>query len=194
MNSELQSEDRKEALAAEADTRIKGGAHWNDWMYLADGFAVGVTKAMRAAGTNKPYGKAYTRLFGEWLEARPWAKRYDKGTRSNLLWCADHRSEIEEWRSGLAQNERDKLNHPTNLRRKYEAAHKKVESLDEPKKPRQRPWLKRMRSCGPGLRAWRPNATKSAPPTRPTRTLSKTRYPRCCGRMSKRSPPRSPVS
>ena len=134
MNTELQSEDRKEALAAEADTRISGSAHWNDWMYLADGFAVGVTKAMRAAGTNKPYGKAYTRLFGEWLEARPWAKHYDKGTRSNLLWCADHRSEIEEWRSEMKPEVRNKLNHPTNLRRKFENERKKAESPDEPKK------------------------------------------------------------
>jgi hypothetical protein len=134
MNTELQSEERKETPAAEADGRIKGGAHWNDWMYIADGFAVGVAKAMRGANTNRPYGKAYTRLFGEWLQERPWAKRYDKGTRSNLLWCADHRSEIEEWRSGLAQNERDKLNHPTNFRRKFEAAHRKAEAPDEPKK------------------------------------------------------------
>jgi hypothetical protein len=88
---------------------------------------------MRAANTNRPYGKAYTRVYGEWLAARPWANRYDPGTRSNLLWCADHRSEIEEWRSTLAQSERDKLNHPTNFRRKYEAVHK-VKDPAEPKK------------------------------------------------------------
>jgi hypothetical protein len=134
VNTELQSEERKETLAAEADGRISGSAHWNDWMYIADGFAVGVAKAMRAANTNRPYGKAYTRLFGEWLEERPWAKRYDKGTRSNLLWCADHRSEIEEWRSTLNVEVRNKLNHPTNFRRKYEAAHRKAEAPDEPKK------------------------------------------------------------
>jgi hypothetical protein len=133
MNTELESEERKEALAVEADTRIKGGAHWNDWMYVADGLAVGVAKAMRAASTNRPYGKAYTSAFGEWLKARPWANRYDKGTRSNLLWCADHRSEVEDWRTGLAQNERDKLNHPTNFRRKFEAAHK-AKDPNEPKK------------------------------------------------------------
>jgi hypothetical protein len=42
------------------------------------------------------------------------------------LWAADHRSEIEAWRDTLAQNERDKMNHPTTLRRKYEATHKVV--------------------------------------------------------------------
>jgi hypothetical protein len=133
MNTELQSEERKEALAVEADGRISGSAHWNDWMYIADGFAVGVAKAMRAANTNRPYGKAYTRLFGDWLDERPWTKRYDKGTRSNLLWCADHRSEIEEWRSEMKPEERNKLNHPTNFRRKYEAAHR-VKDPEEPQR------------------------------------------------------------
>ena len=55
-------------------------------------------KAMRAAGTNQPYGKAYTRAFGDWMAERPWTKHIDTGTRSVLLWVADHRSEVEAWR------------------------------------------------------------------------------------------------
>jgi hypothetical protein len=133
MDSEMQSEERKEALAVEADGRISGKAYWADWMYIADGFAVGVAKAMRSAGTNRPYGKAYTRIYAEWLGARPWTKNYDKGTRSNLLWCAEHRSEIEEWRDKLSPEERTKLNHPTNFRRRYEAAHK-AKDPTEPKR------------------------------------------------------------
>lgn len=121
-----ESEERKEKLAEEADARIKSGAHWKDWMYIADGLAVGQAKAMRAAGTNRPYGKAFTREMGLWLKDRSWANRYDKGTRSNLLWCVDHRSEIEDWRETLAQNVRDKMNHPTTLKRAYDAAHKVV--------------------------------------------------------------------
>jgi hypothetical protein len=123
LDAETESEARKEALAAEADGRIQRGAHWSDWMYIADGFAVGRDKAMRVAGTNRPFGKAYTRAFAEWASTKPWVKNYDKGTRSNLLWCADHRSEVEAWRETLAQNERAKLNHPTNLKRRYDAAH-----------------------------------------------------------------------
>jgi hypothetical protein len=41
-----------------------------------------------------------------------------------LLWAADHRSEIEAWRTSLAQSERAKMNHPTTLQRRYDAAHK----------------------------------------------------------------------
>ena len=56
--------DRLE-LAKEAEDRIRKGAHWTDWMYGADGFAVRRAKAMGEAGTNQPYGKAYTRAFGD---------------------------------------------------------------------------------------------------------------------------------
>ena len=130
-----ESEERKEALAEQADVRIKGGAHWRDWMFIADGMAVGQAKAMRAAGTNRPYGKAFTRAMREWLNERPWANRYDKGTRSNLLWCVDHRSEIDAWRDTLAQNVRDKLNHPTTLKRAFETAHKVV--ANDPNAPKE---------------------------------------------------------
>ena len=136
MDTETESDARKEKLAEEAEDRIRRGAHWTDWMYVADGFAVGRAKAMRAAGTNQPYGKAYTRAFGDWMRERPWAReeRIDKGTRSNLLWAADHRSEIEAWRDTLTQSERAKMNHPTTLRRRYDAAHK-VAAVD-PKAPK----------------------------------------------------------
>ena len=58
------------------------------------------------------------------MDERPCAKHTDKTTRNHLLWAADNRSSIEAWRASLAQNERDKMNHPTTLRRRYDAAHK----------------------------------------------------------------------
>jgi hypothetical protein len=91
MSTETESEARKEKLAEEAEDRIRKGAHWTDWMYVADGFAVGRAKAMRAAGTNQPYGRAYTKAFGDWMAERPWTKNIDTGTRSVLLWVADRR-------------------------------------------------------------------------------------------------------
>jgi hypothetical protein len=67
------------------------------------------------------------------MAERPWAKNADKATRNHLLWAADHRSEIEAWRTSLAQGERAKMNHPTTLRRRYDAAHKVV-ATNAPKK------------------------------------------------------------
>jgi hypothetical protein len=132
--TETDSEARKEALAAEADDRIKRRAHWEDWCFIADGFAVGRAKAMRQADTNQPFGKAYTVCFGDWMAARPWAKNTDRTTRNHLLWVADHRSEIEAWRVTLAQSERAKLNHPTALRRRYDSAHKTAVVAPQAKK------------------------------------------------------------
>lgn len=56
------------------------------------------------------------------MAERPWAKRLDKSTRNAVLWVATNLPEIEAWRETLAQIERDKLNYPTNLKRKFEAA------------------------------------------------------------------------
>ena len=116
-----ESEDRKEKDAAEAAERIKRGQHWLDWMYIAAGLEVGRVKAMRRAGTNRPMGSAYNRAFGDWLNERSWARDLDKPTRNHLFWCADNRNNIEAWRETLAPNERARLNHPTALKRRYEA-------------------------------------------------------------------------
>jgi hypothetical protein len=121
-----ESDARKEQLAAEAFLRIRSGQHWSDWMFIADGLLVGRAYAMRRAGTNQPVGRAYNTAFGAWMTDRPWARDLDKKDRGDLFWCADHRSEIEAWRETLAQNERARLNHPTALRRRYEASHKAV--------------------------------------------------------------------
>jgi predicted Fe-S protein YdhL (DUF1289 family) len=127
-------EAEKEAKAAAAFERIKTGTHWADWTYVADGLVVGRAKAMRRAGTNQPFGRGYTKAFSDWMSEQPWAKALDTATRNHCFWCADHRSEIEEWRATLAQDKRALLNHPTTVRRKYEATHK--DEIKNPLKPR----------------------------------------------------------
>jgi hypothetical protein len=123
-----ESEDRKEKDADEAAERIKRGQHWLDWMYIAEGLEVGRVKAMRRVGTNRPIGAGYNRAFGDWLNERQWARDLDKPTRNHLFWCADNRNAIEAWRETLAQDERARLNHPTALKRRYEAARKVAEA------------------------------------------------------------------
>jgi hypothetical protein len=117
-------ETRKEELAAEAAHRIKSGQHWTDWMMVGDGLMVGRHKAMYAAGTNAPKGKGYAKAFSRWMSTRPWALDLDNPTRNDLFWCVDRRSEIEAWRDTLAQNERARINHPSSMKRRFEATHK----------------------------------------------------------------------
>ena len=71
MDRAAESEARKERLAGEAMARIKGGAHWEDWMLIGDWLAVGQQRAMRDSGVNTPFGKGFTRAFGIWLKAHP---------------------------------------------------------------------------------------------------------------------------
>ena len=111
-------------MAADANDRIKRRANWRDWCLIADGLAVGRVKAMRRAKTNQPRGGVYGRAFAQWMAERPWARNINKATRNHLLWVAAHRSEIEAWRETLTQRARGRMNHPTSLRRRWDASHK----------------------------------------------------------------------
>jgi hypothetical protein len=114
-----------EARAADAYERIyRQQNHWKDWMYLADGLMVGRRWALEKAGCQDPVGRGYNEAFSRWMATRPWAAALDKPTRSHLFWCAENRSEIEAWRDELPERERQKKNHPTHMKRAYEAAHK----------------------------------------------------------------------
>jgi hypothetical protein len=120
------AEERKEQAAAAAYARIRRGQHWLDWMDVAEGLATGRTKALRRAGSNDVQNPHYKRAFKEWMRDRPWAKDLDQPTRAHLFWCIDNRNEIERWRETLAANERARLNHPTAMKRRYEATHRDV--------------------------------------------------------------------
>jgi hypothetical protein len=118
------TEERRLQAAADAAERIKRGQHWLDWMYVAEGIGVGRAQAMRLTGTNQPVGRAYNQMFGRWLNEHKWARDLDKPTRAHLFWCLDHRTDIDSWRETLASNERARLNHPTAMKRRYEATHR----------------------------------------------------------------------
>jgi hypothetical protein len=115
-------EAKREQAAAEAFERIRTGQHWRDWTMIAQGFEVGRNRAMREAYTNEPMGKRYNEAFKRWMDARPWARAIDKATRNHLLWVADNLVEIERWRETLAGNVRDRMNHPSVVKRNYERA------------------------------------------------------------------------
>jgi hypothetical protein len=129
-----QHAEKKEQAAAAAFERIRKG-HWLDWIAVGEGLMVGREWAMRRAGTNRPIGSAYNRAFGEWMQTRPWARDLDKPTRNHLFWVVENRGAVDRWRETLAQNVRDKLNHPTATKRRYEAEH----VVREPAAPKMNP-------------------------------------------------------
>ena len=70
----------------------------DDWMDIAEALQVGRAEGMRAAQTNEPKGKRYEKIMGEWLVAHSF-HIVDKGTRTRLLECLQHREAIEKWRA-----------------------------------------------------------------------------------------------
>jgi hypothetical protein len=93
----------------------------DDWMDIAEALQVGRIESMRAAQTNEPKGKRYEKIMGEWLVAHSF-HIIDKGTRTRLLECLQHRAAIEKWRAILTEGERFRLNHPDTVLRKWKAA------------------------------------------------------------------------
>ena len=85
------------------------------------GRGLGDLPSLTADFAIEPIGRRYEKAMAEWLVANSF-KEIDKGTRSRLLDCLEHRTEIEAWRSVLTGSERFRFNHPNTLWRKWRAA------------------------------------------------------------------------
>ena len=94
---------------------------YDDWLAIAEALQFGRAEVMRALHTNEPCGPRYEKAMSEWLIAHSF-KEIDKGTRSRLLDCLQHKVEIEKWRARLTDAERFAFNHPDTVLRKWKAA------------------------------------------------------------------------
>jgi hypothetical protein len=47
----------------------------------------------------------------------------NRTTRAHPVWLAENAVAVEEWRKTLATNQREELNHPSAIRRRFDAAH-----------------------------------------------------------------------
>lgn len=105
---------------------------WEHWRMVGKALLVGREWAMHHAGTNKPEGKGYNLAFGAWLEKYK-LNDIDQGDRKRLFEVMDKLAEIEEWRAGLTEGERRKLNHPSTVLRRWKKA-TQLPSEEKPKK------------------------------------------------------------
>jgi hypothetical protein len=122
---ESEYELAREREAAEAAKRIKESQSWDDWLAIGAFMVIGRNRAMLRAGTNEP--------IGDWLDLRQWLRDIDKATRSHAMWCADHAEELRRLRENMGQTLRDRSNHPTVMRRKWEASQKGEKAASEKK-------------------------------------------------------------
>jgi hypothetical protein len=78
--------------------------------------------AMEIAHTNKPFGPHYKAAWRELGEHLPHLMKVDSATRAHASWLATNWEAVDCWRKTLAINQRVEWNHPTTIRRRYDAA------------------------------------------------------------------------
>ena len=94
---------------------------WADWLAIGEALQVGRAEVMRDSHTNQPTGRRYEKAMGEWLVANGF-KEIDKGVRSRLLECLQHRTEIDQWLSRLTDSERFRFNHPNTVLKRWKGS------------------------------------------------------------------------
>lgn len=100
--------------AQEAWGRLSAFQTYDDWMIIGEALLIGRNEALRAAQTDRPQGRHYNEAFSNWLKEHK-LDGIDKGARSRLLKCIEHREEIEIWRAAQPMSEKLKLNHPETI-------------------------------------------------------------------------------
>jgi hypothetical protein len=111
--------NEKVRIGQEAMARKRRG--WPDWIAIGEALQEGRAEVMRDAHTNQPTGRRYENAMAEWLVANGF-REIDKGVRSRLLECLQHRTEIDQWLSRLTDSERFRFNHPNTVLKRWKGS------------------------------------------------------------------------
>lgn len=100
------------------------------WREVGDAVNGLQTAAMELAMTNKAAGRNYNKAWSDLAEHVPHLRDLNSATRAHASWMATNWETVQRWLFTLAANQRMQLNHPTTIRRKYDAAHRVPEEKD----------------------------------------------------------------
>jgi hypothetical protein len=130
--SRLTMEAQNEIMAgALALRRIRQHEDYSHWTAVGRALLRLQEEAMHLSGSNSPHGRGYTAIRAELGSRVPDLEELDKTSKSHATWLAKNFAAVEHWRHTLAVNERDKLNHPTTIKRRYEATHGATTAVGE---------------------------------------------------------------
>jgi hypothetical protein len=124
LSLEAQNEILSGAMYARVIARHEQRAHW---LSIGRALARVRTEAMRCAGTNNDHHPHYRIYYGILMTRVPDLDalvKQDKASSVHARWLWDNWPVIEPWFAGLEPGANEKLNHPTTIKRRYEAAHK----------------------------------------------------------------------
>jgi hypothetical protein len=102
---------------------LKRGETIERWLNVGRAAANLQTEIMSRAGTNVPKGKRYNEVLKRMgvHERLPDLCHIDPTTRSHAVWLANEWDQVNAWLHTLSVNVRLQKNHPTTLRRGYDA-------------------------------------------------------------------------
>jgi hypothetical protein len=129
LTAEAQNEIMMGALAMR---RIREHEDYSHWAAVGRALLRLQEEAMHLSGSNSPQGRGYTAVRGELGSRVPDLDELDKASKSHAVWLAKNFTAVEDWRQTLAMNERHKLNHPSVVKRRYEATHGEARANDKP--------------------------------------------------------------
>jgi hypothetical protein len=118
LTAEAQNEIMAGALAIR---RIRQHEDYSHWVAVGKALLRLQEEAMRLSGSNSPQGRGYTALRAELGSRVPDLEELDKASKSHAVWLAKNLAAVEKWRETLWFNLRDTLNHPSSIKRRYEA-------------------------------------------------------------------------
>jgi hypothetical protein len=129
LSVEAQNEILEGALAIR---RIRQHEDYSRWVAVGRALLRLQEEAMHFTRSNSPQGRAYTAVRAALGSRVPDLEELDKTSKSHATWLAKNLTAVENWRSTLAVNERDKLNHPSVIKRRYDATHGATRAGDQP--------------------------------------------------------------
>src|SRR5262245_57316574 len=118
IDAETHEQIVRDGVAAWA--RLQQDMQWADWLLVIRALQFGRGWAVQATESNAR-GSRYNAAFGAWLTKNGFDK-IDSGDRTRALKVGDNLEAIEAWRSTLPANVRTRLNHPSSVLRRWQAA------------------------------------------------------------------------
>jgi hypothetical protein len=115
--------------------RIREHEDYSRWVAVGRALLRLQEEAMHLSGSNSPQGRGYTAIRAALGSRVPDLEELDKASKSHAVWLAKNFAAVESWRATLAVNQRDTLNHPSVVKRRYEASHSQLKDDDETAKP-----------------------------------------------------------
>lgn len=134
--SRLTVEAQNEIMAgALAIRRIRTHEDYSHWAAVGRALLRLQAEAMHLSGSNSPQGRGYTAIRAELGSRVPDLEEIDKASKAHAVWLAKNFAAVEVWRGTLAVNLRDQLNHPSSIKRRYEATHGEARAVGNGPKP-----------------------------------------------------------